>query len=192
MLHFLVPGTATVFRIRFWCRSPQMNTIPTGSGSATQNEFTLYGSFFWVSITCDSYIRIYYTSLFIQWDIANRCKKNWKKAPNFLNYGVLGLFQRVEVYPYFPYNTVTGTLQKEAWETVERYIFLCYHMFFYILKQKVGLIITNSEKYSYCFDNSSFRAWFRIRIQIFCWIRIWTIVYTLARIQNLLSPGSRS
>ncbi len=37
LLHFLVPGTGTVFRIwfRFRCRSPQMNTVPTGSGSET-------------------------------------------------------------------------------------------------------------------------------------------------------------
>jgi hypothetical protein len=35
LLHFLVPGTGTVFRIRFRfrCRIPQINTVPTGSGS---------------------------------------------------------------------------------------------------------------------------------------------------------------
>jgi hypothetical protein len=33
LLHFLVPGT--VFQIRFRCRSPQMNTVPTGSGSGS-------------------------------------------------------------------------------------------------------------------------------------------------------------
>ncbi len=35
LLHFLVPGTGTVFRIRFRCRSPQMITVPTGSGSSS-------------------------------------------------------------------------------------------------------------------------------------------------------------
>jgi hypothetical protein len=37
LLHFLVSGTGTVFRIRFRfrCRSPQMNTVPTGSGSGS-------------------------------------------------------------------------------------------------------------------------------------------------------------
>ncbi len=35
MLNFLVLGTGTVFRIRFRCQSPQIITVPTGSGSGS-------------------------------------------------------------------------------------------------------------------------------------------------------------
>ncbi len=35
LLHFLVPGTVFRIRFRFLCWSPHMNTVPSGSGSAT-------------------------------------------------------------------------------------------------------------------------------------------------------------
>jgi hypothetical protein len=37
LLHFLLPGTGTVFRIQFRFRCPQITTVPTGSGSSSAN-----------------------------------------------------------------------------------------------------------------------------------------------------------